>query len=110
MKTFMIAAILSVMSLGHIAEAQDGKSLRKTQIAEQLLASLPTQDIFAEPKVMFSIADQRMISMLPIKDENVEIPSFVEETPSVAQTPVVVPNTQKVEVKITNDTRRIGDK
>lgn len=110
MKTFMITVALSVLSLGQVAEAQDGKSLRKTQIAEQLLASLPTQDTYTEPTIVFSIADQRMISMLPIKDENVEIPYFVEEKTAVAQTPTLLPTTLKIEVKATTDTRRIGDK
>jgi hypothetical protein len=108
MKTFMITVALSVLSLGQVAEAQDGKSLRKTQIAEQLLASLPTQDIYTEPTMLFSIAEQRMISMLPIKDENVEIPYLVEEKTAVAQTSVST--TPKVEVKTTTDNRRIGDK
>lgn len=110
MKTFMITIALSVLSLGKVAEAQDGKSLRKTQIAEQLLASLPTKDNYSEPTMLFSIADQRMISMLPIKDENVEIPNLVEERIDVAKTPVLLPNTLKVEVKIATDTKRIGDK
>ena len=110
MKTFMITVALSVLSLGQVAEAQDGKSLRKTQIAEQLLASLPTQDNYAEPTMLFSIADQRMISMLPIKDENVEIPYLVEERADVAKTSVLLPTTPKVEVKTTTDNRRIGDK
>ncbi len=110
MKTFMIATVLSVFSLGHIAEAQDGKSLRKTQIAEEILASLPTYDNYTEPKIYFSIADQRMIAMLPMKDENVETPKVGEENTAVAQTPVFAPATPKVETKVTNDTRRIGDK
>ena len=35
---------------------------------------------------------------------------FEETKVPVAQTPILAPDTQKVEVKITNDTRRIGDK
>jgi len=104
MKTFMIALVLSVSTLGHFAEAQDGKSLRtKTQIAEQLMASLPTQDTFTEPTatVMFSKTDLRLISLLPTQDVNVEVPSIVEENTAVAKTTVVVPTTTKTEVKTT---------
>lgn len=107
MKTFMITAALSVLSLGQVAEAQDGKSLRtQTQIAEQMMAALPTQDNYTETKVIFSIADLRMISMLPIKDENVEIPTIAAEKTAVAQAPVLAPDAPKVEVK----TAKIGEK
>ncbi|MEI7586175.1 hypothetical protein [Runella sp.] len=107
MKTFMIIAALSVLSLGQVAEAQDGKSVRtQTQIVEQMMAALPTQDNYTEPKVIFSIADLRMISMLPIKDENVEMPNLAEEKTAVAHTPVLTPATPKVEVKAT----KIGEK
>lgn len=108
MKTFMITAALSVLSLGQVAEAQDGKSLRtQTQIAEQMMAALPTQDNYTETKVIvFSTADLRMISMLPVKDENVEIPAHAEEKTAVAQAPVLSPATPKVEVKAT----KIGER
>jgi hypothetical protein len=107
MKTFMITAALSVLSLGQVAEAQDGKSLRtQTQIAEQMMAALPTQDNYTEPKVIFSIADLRMIAMLPVKDENVETPTIKEEKTAVAQAPVLAPDAPKAEVK----TAKIGEK
>lgn len=104
MKTFMIAAALSVLSLGQVAEAQDGKSVRtQTQIAEKMMAALPTQDNYTESKVIFSIADLRMIAMLPVKDENVETPNPAEEKTAVAHAPAAAP---KVEVKST----KIGEK
>jgi hypothetical protein len=106
MKTFMITLVLSVPTLRHFAEAQDGKNLRtKTQIAEQLMASLPTQDTFAEPttKVLFSKTDLRLIAMLPTQDENVETPSMVEEpAPAIGKDSIVAPST-KTEVKTRAD-------
>ena len=111
MKTFMITTALSVLLLGQVAEAQDGKSLRTgNQIAERMMAALPTQDNYTEPKLIFSLAEQRLISMLPDWDEKVEVPSVTEETSAVAKTPVLTPSAPKAEVKVTKDTRRVGEK
>ncbi|MFN8345145.1 MAG: hypothetical protein U0X91_09080 [Spirosomataceae bacterium] len=111
MKTFMIITVLSALSLGQVAEAQDGKSLRtKNQIAERMMAALPTQDNYTEPKLIFSIAEQRLISMLPERDEKVEVPNFSEENTAVAKAPVVAPSASKAEVKATKETRRVGEK
>jgi hypothetical protein len=108
MKTFMITAALSVLSLGQVAEAQDGKSIRtQSQIAEQMMAALPTQDNYTETKVIvFSTANLRMIAMLPVKDENVEIPTLSAEKTAVAQAPVLAPDAPKAEVKAT----KIGER
>ncbi|HAO49476.1 MAG TPA: hypothetical protein DCR35_09340 [Runella sp.] len=104
MKSIMIALVLSVSTLGHFAEAQDGKSLRtQTQIAEQLMASLPTQDNFTEPTstVLFSKNDLRLISMLPTQDITLEIPTIVVENVAVAKSTVIAPSSTKTEVKNT---------
>lgn len=53
MKTFIITAALSVLSLGHIAVAQDGKSLRTQNQIVELLASLPTQDTYTPTAPVF---------------------------------------------------------
>lgn len=104
MKSIMIALVLSVSTLGHFAEAQDGKSLRtQTQIAEQLMASLPTHDNFTEPTstVLFSKNDLRLIATLPTQDVNVEIPTIVVENVAVAKSTVIAPFSTKTEVKNT---------
>lgn len=113
MKTFMFTLALSVLSLGNFVEAQDGKSLRtKTQMTEQLLASLPAQDIYTAPTptFIFSAADQQMISKLPLSDELIQTPHLTTENTAVAKTPVTTSTTQKIEVKTATDARRIGDK
>jgi len=111
MKTFMITAALTVLSLGHVVEAQDGKSTRtKAQITEQLLGSLPTQDIYTSPVLVFSAYDQHLISMLPILDEKIEMPNLIKETTTVANTTTVAPATHKTEVKASSQLQRIGDK
>ncbi len=107
MKTYIIAAALSVLSLGHVAEAQDGKSLRtQSQIAVELLASLPTHDTYTQTAPVFSLNDQRMISLLPIMDTNIEIPTVIEKTAVAQSTNTIV--APKAEVKA--EIRRTGDK
>ncbi|WP_428663825.1 hypothetical protein [Runella sp.] len=100
MKTFIITVALSVLSLGHFAEAQDGKSLRtKSQIAEEMLASLPTHDTYTPTSPVFSLNDQRLISLLPTVDVNIETPSVIVEKTAVAQQTTNTVTVPKTEVK-----------
>lgn len=109
MKTFIITAALSVLSLGHIAGAQDGKSIRtKSQIVEEMLASLPTYDTYTPSAPVFSLSDQRLLSLLPTMDVNVETPNVIVEKTAVAQKSSDTLIAPKAEVK--TEIRRTADK
>lgn len=86
MKTLIITAALSVLSLGNIAEAQDSKVVSaKAKIVEQMLASLPTQDpdvTNTAPTIPFTTRDLRVLAMLPTQDSNIESPVFFEQAPT----------------------------
>ncbi|MFN4145934.1 MAG: hypothetical protein ACK4GN_08940 [Runella sp.] len=103
MKTFIITAALSVLTLGHIAEAQDGKSLRtRAQMTEELLASLPTNDdSMLQPTLVLTEENRQMIALLPTKDD--------ADTKMAAQEAIVSINTlptTKVENKENRRTER----
>lgn len=109
MKTFIITAALSVLSLGHIAGAQDGKSIRtKSQIVEEMLASLPTYDTYTPSAPVFSLNDQRLLSLLPTTDVNLEAPTMIVEKTSIAQKMTDAVTAPKAEVKA--EIRRPADK
>ncbi|AEI51702.1 hypothetical protein [Runella slithyformis] len=109
MKTFIITAALSVLSLGNIAGAQDGKSIRThSQIVEEMLASLPTYDTYTPSTPVFSLSEQRLLSLLPTIDVNVETPGVVVDQTSVAQKPSDTVSAPKTEVKA--EIRRTADK
>lgn len=109
MKTFIITAALSVLSLGHIAGAQDGKSIRtKSQIVEEMLASLPTHDTYTPSAPVFSLNDQRLLSLLPSMDLNVETPGVIVDQTAIAQKPSETVSAPKTEVKA--EIRRTADK
>lgn len=105
MKTLVITAALSVLSLGHIAVAQDGKSIRtQSQIVKEMLEALPTQDTNTEPAPLFSINDLRLIASLPTVDQNVEIPQLINEKEVFVKNNGV--DALKAEVKPAGEVRR----
>lgn len=108
MKTFIITAALSVLSLGHIAVAQDGKSLRTQSQIVELLASLPTQDTYTPTAPVFSLNDQRLISLLPTTDTVVDTKISIDEKTVIAKQTTDTVIAPKAEVKV--EIRRTGDK
>jgi len=108
MKTFIITAALSVLSLGHIAVAQDGKSLRTQSQIVELLASLPTQDTYTPTAPVFSLNEQRLISLLPIMDVTLETNISIDEKTVIAKQTTDTVIAPKAEVKV--ESRRTGDK
>lgn len=109
MKTYILTAALSVLTLGHIAEAQDGKILTaKAKMEKEIMESLPTQDTDVMiPVTFYSAQELKMLSFLPTTDLNIETPAPINPA-VVVSTSVVLPTTPKVESK-TPETRR-GDK
>ena len=71
MKTLFATAALSLLTLSTIAEAQNGKN--QTEVATQLVASLPTQDFEIYTTASYvHVNGAALVASLPIVDENVQ--------------------------------------
>ncbi len=92
MKSLIATAALSLLALSTIAEAQPSKD--QSIVAANLMASLPTQDLAPVMTVKSSLNIQSLLATLPMVDENVETPAYVNASQLMASLPTVDENVE----------------